>query len=76
MSDIGRAFSDEDYRIFIDALNKIPNPCCGKCGPNRMDAPDGPLCHCGNPSTEQSGVCGDCYLKSQAVHEADAEPAK
>lgn len=35
--------------------------CLGlKRAPNRMDAPDGPLCGCGKPSVHESGCCGDC----------------
>jgi hypothetical protein len=35
--------------------------CCDRCEePNIMDAPDGPVCHCGKPSAFESGVCTDC----------------
>lgn len=27
--------------------------------PNRMDAPDGPVCACGKPSVRESGSCGE-----------------
>jgi hypothetical protein len=30
--------------------------------PHQMDAPDGPLCRCGQPSRHESGWCGECRL--------------
>ena len=45
----------------VEELSKIPNPCCGIPGPCRMDDEFGPVCHCGVPSTEQSGLCGSCF---------------
>lgn len=31
--------------------------------PNHMDAPNGPICTCGKPSTRESGWCGKCQVK-------------
>lgn len=36
----------------------------GAMAPARMDAPDGPVCGCGNPSRHESGWCGVCPLSS------------
>ena len=53
-----RRWTDKDR-----AQQKSADPKCETCGgfglvPNRMDAPGGPICGCGQPSVHESGSCG------------------
>lgn len=58
----------DNPNVTREMVNEIADATsCPKCGnfgikPNRMNAPDGPICGCGRPSRIQSGGCdrGDC----------------
>jgi hypothetical protein len=45
-----------------------PRPGISAAGrPHQMDAPDGPVCGCGLPSTHESGWCGQCDVTDSVV---------
>ena len=54
----------EHYVALSNAAKKLVlSRRCSLCDgfrfmPNRMDAPDGPICGCGQPSTHEDGWCG------------------
>ena len=53
---------------YLDAYNDDRDAAAprssGTPAPHRMDAPDGPVCGCGRPSTHASGWCGVCARSS------------
>ena len=53
----------ERLRQMPDSVFMAHHHDCAKSRPDvprpaRMDAPDGPICGCGRPSTHESGWCG------------------
>lgn len=61
-----RWFMDQAADIRALAPSSAPRSDAPPATPARMDAPGGPVCWCGAPSTYESGWCGTMHAKPSA----------